>query len=696
MSNIDSDLQKEQLSTLESFFWSVACDCLVQTFNKGEYRKIILPMLVIRRFDAVLEPTKAKVLAENEKLKSRGEKHPQNFLKKASKQTFYNTSKFSLKDLRARTSPQQLKSDFTDYINGFSENVQEIIQYFGFAKEIDKLVNSGRLHLLIEKFTSPQINLAPFPVPNSDDSVRLPALDNHSMGTLFEKLLRRFNEENNVTEAGEHFTPRDIVALMADLAVIPIADKLKDSSYLIYDGACGTGGILTLAEKRVNEIAKERNKEIKTYIYGQELNEETFAIAKSDLLIKGESSDDLKLGSTISQDCYASETFDFCISNPPFGTPWKSDFELWGLIEKGAEKANYTALKKEIKDRRFVMNYAGDPEYRVIPDVGDPQMLFLANNIAKMKRDTELGTRIVEVHNGSSLFTGDAGQGESNLRRYMFENDLVEAIVAMPEKMFYNTGIGTFLWILSNKKEKRRRGKVQLIDATEMKSPLRKNLGEKNCEFTPEIRKKILKVYMDFKNTETSKIFDNSEFGYFQICVERPLRLKVSLTEENIKAFQSETGNDELVKILNDFAKKKSEYLDFNEFDKRFAKFAKDAGYKLKGKDKTAIKKFLCQVCDTAEIVRDKNGDPEPNSDLRDNEQVPLTYEGGIDGFMRKEVLPYAPDAYVNDSQTKIGYELSFTKYFYKPIQLRELSEIQADIKMIEKETDGLLSEIMG
>lgn len=696
MSDIDSDLQKQQLSMLESFFWSVACDCLVHTFNKGEYRKIILPMLVIRRFDTVLEPTKAAVLAENEKLVARGEKNPRNFLTKVSEHAFYNISPFSLKDLKNRTSPKQLKDDFKNYLNGFSANVQEIIHYFGFAKEIDKLVESGTLHLLIEKFVSPQINLAPFPILNSDGSERLPALENHTMGTLFEKLLRRFNEENNVTEAGEHFTPRDIVALMADIAVLPVADKLKDSSYLIYDGACGTGGILTLAEKRIQEIAKASNKSIKTYIYGQELNDETYAVAKADLLIKGESSEDIKLGSTISQDQFAGHPFDFCISNPPFGTPWKKDFELWGMVATSSEKVNYSVLKKEIKDRRFVMNYAGNSNFRVIPDIGDPQMLFLANNISKMQKDTPLGTRIVEVHNGSSLSTGDAGQGESNLRRYMFENDLVEAIVAMPEKMFYNTGIGTFLWILSNKKEKRRKGKVQLIDATEMKSPLRKNLGEKNCEFTEEIRKRIMKVYMDFKESDACKIFDNAEFGYWQIAVERPLKLKVTLSSENIRAFQAETGNSDLSKILEDFAKKQSEYLDYNEFDKAFAKFAKAKDYKLKGKDKTAIKKFLCKSCDQAEIVLDKDGNPESDPDSGDSEQVPLTYNGGIAGFMKNEVLPYAPDAYVDDTQTKIGYELSFTKYFYKPVQLRELSEIKDDIKKIEEETEGLLAEILG
>ncbi len=697
MSDSNSESQMRQVSTLTNFFWSVACDCLVHTFNKSDYKKIILPMLVIRRFDAILEPTKSAVLVEKAKLEGRkvsvgNMRMP---LERITKNKFYNVSKFSLADLKARSNPQQLKSDFIEYLNGFSENVQDIIQRFEFRNKIDKLVDSGTLHLLIEKFVSPEINLAPFSVTYSDGTVRLPALENHTMGTLFEHLLRKFNEEYNVTEAGEHFTPRDIVALMADIAILPIADKLKDSSYLIYDGACGTGGILTLAEERIKEIATQKKKNIKTYIFGQEFSEETYAITKSDLLIKGETADDIKFGSTISQDMYSSETFDFCISNPPFGTPWKKDFELWGLVGKSSEKANYGALKKEIKDKRFVLNYKGNPEYRVIPDIGDPQMLFLANNISKMKHDTELGTRIVEIHNGSSLFNGDAGQGESNLRRYMFENDLVEAIIAMPEKMFYNTGIGTFLWVLSNKKEKRRKGKVQLIDATAMKSPLRKNLGEKNCEFTPEIRKEIMKVYNDFKESDCCKIFDNAEFGYYEITVERPLRLKVSLSQENIQGLFDETSSNELTNLLKEISSEQETFNSFNEFETKFAKLAKKRGFKIKAKDKTAIRKFLCSKSEKAEIVLTKDGTPEADSE-RDTEQVPLTYEGGIATFMRNEVLPYAPDAFVDNTKTKIGYELSFTKYFYKPIQLRELSEIRADIKKLEKETDGLLSEILG
>lgn len=529
-------------------------------------------------------------------------------------QAFCNSSPFTLKDLKSRTNSQQLKLDFIAYLDGFSANVQDIITKFKFRNEIDTLVEGGVLGLLIEKFVDNRINLSNRPVLFDDGSVRLPALDNHSIGTVFEELLRRFNEENNVTEAGEHFTPRDIVTLMAEIAFVPIMDKITDSSYLIYDGACGTGGILSVSEERLQQLAEARGKRINTHIFGQELQPETYATCKSDLLIKGdgEEANNISFGSTISEDGKAGMKFDFCISNPPFGTPWKRDLENWGLKDK-----------KDITDGRFLISYDGNPAYSLVPNIGDPQMLFLANNISRMKDTTELGTRIVEVHNGSSLFTGNAGGGESNLRRYIIENDLLEAIIAVPEKMFYNTGIGTFIWIVTNRKESRRKGKIQLIDATGLKSPLRKNLGEKNCEFTPEINEQILRAYMDFEETPISKIFDNSEFGYWEITVDRPKR------------------------------------------------------------DEQGV------------IVKNKRGKIEIDKTLRDKEQVPLTYEGGIEAFVRNEILPYTPDAIVNTDDYVIGYELSFTKYFYKPKQLRTLNEIRADIRAIEESTKGLLDNIL-
>lgn len=467
-----------QHNQLVSFIWNIANDVLVNVYNKGDYRKVILPMIVLRRFDAVLEDTKKEVLAMKERLTAANIIQQDEALCAVAGQAFCNSSPFTLKDLKSRTNSQQLKLDFIAYLDGFSANVQDIITKFKFRNEIDTLVEGGVLGLLIEKFVDNRINLSNRPVLFDDGSVRLPALDNHSIGTVFEELLRRFNEENNVTEAGEHFTPRDIVTLMAEIAFVPIMDKITDSSYLIYDGACGTGGILSVSEERLQQLAEARGKRINTHIFGQELQPETYATCKSDLLIKGdgEEANNISFGSTISEDGKAGMKFDFCISNPPFGTPWKRDLENWGLKDK-----------KDITDGRFLIAYDGNPAYSLVPNIGDPQMLFLANNISRMKDTTELGTRIVEVHNGSSLFTGNAGGGESNLRRYIIENDLLEAIIAVPEKMFYNTGIGTFIWIVTNRKESRRKGKIQLIDATGLKSPLRKNLGEKNCEFTPEI-----------------------------------------------------------------------------------------------------------------------------------------------------------------------------------------------------------------
>lgn len=571
-------------------------------------------MIVLRRFDAVLEDTKKEVLAMKERLTAANIIQQDEALCAVAGQAFCNSSPFTLKDLKSRTNSQQLKLDFIAYLDGFSANVQDIITKFKFRNEIDTLVEGGVLGLLIEKFVDNRINLSNRPVLFDDGSVRLPALDNHSIGTVFEELLRRFNEENNVTEAGEHFTPRDIVTLMAEIAFVPIMDKITDSSYLIYDGACGTGGILSVSEERLQQLAEARGKRINTHIFGQELQPETYATCKSDLLIKGdgEEANNISFGSTISEDGKAGMKFDFCISNPPFGTPWKRDLENWGLKDK-----------KDITDGRFLIAYDGNPAYSLVPNIGDPQMLFLANNISRMKDTTELGTRIVEVHNGSSLFTGNAGGGESNLRRYIIENDLLEAIIAVPEKMFYNTGIGTFIWIVTNRKESRRKGKIQLIDATGLKSPLRKNLGEKNCEFTPEINEQILRAYMDFEETPISKIFDNSEFGYWEITVDRPKR------------------------------------------------------------DEQGI------------LVKNKRGKIEIDKTLRDKEQVTLTYEGGIEAFVRNEILPYTPDAIVNTDDYVIGYELSFTKYFYKPKQLRTLNEIRADIRAIEESTKGLLDNIL-
>lgn len=615
-------METKQYNNLFSFIWNIANDVLVHAFEKGDYKKIILPFMVLRRIDVLLEPTKKQVLEKKEFCDKNKLTDYTPFLTPITGYPFYNTSAFTMSTLKNEIDPQRLKMNIIEYFNGFSQDVQDIIDKFKLRQQVDNLTEVGRLGSLLEKFTNGTINLSINPVMeeqtdedgNKQMVERLPGLDNHTMGTIFEELLRKFNEENNVTEAGEHFTPRDYVRLLADLAVVPVKDKLADNTYTIYDGACGTGGILTIAQEEMERVALEQGKNVKVSIFGQELQADTYATCKADLMISGNINkfaykldsvehQYIAFGSTISQDGHAGEKYDFCISNPPFGTPWKEDLKNWGLDDK-----------REVIDPRF-----SAPDMSFIPDIGDCQMLFLANNISRMK-ETELGTRIVEVHNGSSLFTGNAGGGESNLRRYIIENDLLEAIVAMPEKDFYNTGIATYIWLITNRKEERRRGYVQLIDASKICSPLRKNLGEKNCETTEDDRNHILQLLMDFKETPESKIFRNEEFGYWQVPVLRPKRDK----EGNI--------------VLK------------------------------KGK-----------------VVMAKN--------RNEVEQIPLLYPGGIEAFYANEVKPYDDEA--EFGEPVIGYELSFTKYFYKPVQLRSLSEIMADINVLESETKGLWEKIL-
>lgn len=683
-------MNQSTYNSLKSFIWGIANDCLVDIYDVGDYRKIILPMFVIRRFDAVLESTHDKVVEARKMFEKRGTTADYDpALKAVAGQAFVNKSDFTLKDLRSRTNKQQLKKDFIDYLNGFSANVQEIINKFHIRNEIDRLSEQDRLGLLIEKFVDERYNFSNRDVLNEDGSVKIEALDNHTMGTLFEEVIRMFNEQTNVTDAGRHFTPRDIVELIADLAFIPVQNKIESTTYRIYDGACGTGGMLTVGEGHIKKLAEKQGKNVSIHLYGQENADETYAIARADMLVKGEGqeSDQIEFGSTISDDKFTGKQFDFMLSNPPFGTSWKSELKAWGDIKK-----------EEITDSRFIIDYDGEPSYSLLPDISDPQMLFLANNISKMKKSTELGSRIVEVHNGSSLFTGKAGQGASNLRRYIFEQDLCEAIVAIPENMFYNTGIGTYLWVLTNKKEARRKGKVQLIDATSMKSTLRKNLGNKNCEMTPELRKQVMDLYMAFDKAdpEYSKVFANEEFGYYQVDVNRPLRLKGIIDKTHLEEFKKNGKDEELYDFLCEYAQDTVESMDYNAFANDIETAAKKNSLKWPAKRKNAIKKYFAEVDEQAEKVLDKNGNVEFDNNLKDTEQVPLLYAGGIKAFFKNEIEPYVPDAVVNEKNAVIGYELSFTKYFYKPVQLRSLDEIIADIRAIEESTDGLLASIIG
>ena len=532
-----------QLDWITNYIWNIADDVLRDLYVRGKYRDVILPMTVLRRLDAVLEDSKQAVLEMKGSLDDAGVVEQDQALRQAAGQAFYNTSKFTMRDLKSRANRQQLKADFEAYLDGFSPNVQDILENFEFRNQVPRLSKADALGTLIEKLTSPDINLSPDPVKNSDGSVKHPGLDNHGMGSIFEELVRKFNEENN-EEAGEHWTPRDAVKLMAKLIFLPIADEIDSGTYLLYDGACGTGGMLTVAEETLEQLAEEHGKEVATHLYGQEINAETYAICKADLLLKGEgdAADNIVGGpeySTLANDAFPSREFDFMLSNPPYGKSWKTDLERMGG-------------KKDMRDPRFVIEHAGDPEYSLVTRSSDGQMLFLANKLSKMKQGTKLGSRIAEVHNGSSLFTGDAGQGESNIRRWIIENDWLEAIVALPLNMFYNTGIATYIWVLSNRKPKHRQGKVQLIDATDWYQPLRKNLGKKNCEFGEEDIARICNTFLDFKETEQSKIFDNAAFGYWKVVVERPLRLKSQLTKNTWQKLQFASGDEGLRSDLYD------------------------------------------------------------------------------------------------------------------------------------------------
>ncbi len=657
-------MQDSQIGRISNFIWSVADESLRGNFTRGKYRDVILPMTVIRRMDAVLEPTKQAVLERKKMLEDLGilGAGQDGQLKEAAGQQFYNDSPFTLRDIVRTNAPQQLESDFVAYLDGFSQNVQDILDNFDFRHQIPRLSRAGALGAVIQKFLSREINLSPLPILDGDDSIRLPGLDNHAMGTIFEDLVRRFNEENN-EEAGEHWTPRDAVELMARLIFDPIADDIQSSTYTLYDGALGTGGMLTVAEQTLEEIAEKEDKQVSIHLYGQEINPETYAICKADLLIKGEgaSADNVVGGSeysTLSNDAFAGRKFDFMLSNPPYGKDWKVDKSKMG--------------GSKITDPRFLVSHAGDSEYSLTTKVSDGQMLFLANMVSKMQTDSTLGSRIAEVHNGSSLFTGDAGSGESNIRRWIIENDWLEAIVALPLNMFYNTGIATYVWVLSNNKSAERQGCVQLIDATEWKTPLRKNMGNKNCELSPDDIQRVVNAHLAFEETEQSKIFPNQAFGYYKATVERPLRLEGINPERAYKAAeirrlkQTEARSETAPPVIKRVFRKGTE------------------PDPLRGR-------FGATVAGESRVVQ-----YEPDTDLRDTERVPLLSEGGIEGFLKREVLPYAPDAWYDPGKSKVGYEISFTRHFYKPTPIRPLEEIRADILELERETDGLLAEILG
>ena len=591
-------LNTQNLQSIINFLWTVADDVLVNTYQKGKYKDVILPMVVIRRLDLLLEPTKEQVLKTFNEYKTKLQNLDSLLTnsKHGSGLAFYNTSKFTLKKLL--DDPKNLRSNFENYLNGFSENVQDIIKQFKFRNEIETLDEADILFSLIEKFCSPKVELHPD---------KLPPL---AMGYVYEDLVRRFNEENN-EEAGEHFTPREIIDLMTHLVFLPVKDKIKQGTYLIYDPCVGSGGMLTIAKNFLLNPEGPVQSNATVHLYGQESTPFIYATCKSDMLIKGEDPDKIAYGSTLSAYGFHRDLkFDFMLTNPPYGKTWAPDKKALSVGPKGA-----------ITDRRFMLK-GGYKDEAVTSRVNDGQLMFVLHMLSKMK-ETERGSRIASVHNGSALFTGDAGQGESEIRKYIIEKDYLEAIIALPNDMFYNTGIPTYIFLITNRKSAHRKGKVQLINATTEKfyGKMRKSLGKKRVEFLPVHVTMIEKIFLSYEENEYSKIFDNEDFGYAQIIVSRPL------------------------------------------------------------KD------------DKGKIITDNKGKPKSDPKLKDTENIPLKED--IQDFFEREVLPFTTDAWWDDKDTKIGYEINFAKYFYKHQPPRPLSEIAKDILAIEQETDGLLKEII-
>lgn len=786
---------------LISFIWNIADDCLRDVYVRGKYRDVILPMVVLRRLDTLLEPTKEAVLAEVkfQKEEMQATELDDEPLKSASGYVFYNTSKWTLKSLfsTATNNQQILLANFEEYLLGFSDNVKEIIECFNLKSQIRHMASKQVLLDVVEKFVSPYINLTPEIVEDPDGN-KMPALTNLGMGYVFEELIRKFNEENN-EEAGEHFTPREVIELMTHLVFDPVKDQLP-LTMTVYDPACGSGGMLTESQNFIEEKYPNDNRDI--YLYGKEINDETYAICKSDMMIKGNNPENIKVGSTLSTDEFASSRFDFMLSNPPYGKSWASEQKH---IKDGSDVID-PRFKVSLKD------YWGNVEVvDATPRSSDGQLLFLMEMVNKMKdpRISPLGSRIASVHNGSSLFTGDAGGGESNIRRFIIENDMLDAIVQLPNNLFYNTGITTYIWVLNNNKPASRKGKVQLIDTSLLYRKLRKNLGNKNCEFAPEHITEITDTYLSCMDVErqldtnndpigiASKVFSNDDFGYYKVTIERPDRRKARFTQESIaplrfdKQFSdvmthlyAEYGDDvykntgfgsdqkksflksiekeifawceENEIILNAKARTKlldvkhwlalrtvletaqklmsdigvNEFDNFNEFVSLVDKSLKVSGVKLSVSEKNAILNAVSWYDESAEKVVKKivklSGDKlddlldryecevddlpdfgyypsgkkgeyityETNADLRDTESVPL--KQSIYQYFLEEVKPHISEAWINLDSVKIGYEISFNKYFYRHKPLRNLEEVAKDIIDLEQKSDGLIAQILG
>lgn len=662
-------MNQAQHNTIVNFIWGIADDVLRDVYTRGKYRDIVLPFTVLRRLDALLEPSKEKVIEMHEQLNKMKIDNQSPQLRKVSGYVFYNTSKYTFKKLL--NDPSNIRQNLENYLDGFSSDVQDIISKFKLRNQLDTMEEGNITFPLIEKFCSSQINLSPEPVKDKDGKIIHEGLSNLGMGYVFEELIRKFNEENN-EEAGEHFTPREIIKLMTHLIFDPIKDKIKKGTYLIYDPACGSGGMLTEAE----QFALEINPKATFHLYGQEVNPETFAICKADMLIKEEDPEKIAFGSTLSNDGFSKLKFDFMLSNPPYGKTWKIDQD--SIID---------AKTKEILDYRFSVG---------VPRVSDGQLLFLMNMVSKMKDDSELGSRVASVHNGSSLFTGEAGSGESEIRKYIIEHDLLETIIQLPNDMFYNTGIATYIWVLNNKKEAKRKGKIQLIDASSIYSKMRKGLGSKSNELTDQHIRQIAQAFIDFAETDISRKFENDDFAYWSITVERPLRLAWQLKPERLETLENETSSMLVLEVL----KKQfgtEVHKDFNKLNPALDAALKKLALKWKPKDRKQFLDAISWKDEEAEpVIKKKEKDKieyESDVELRDYENVPVKQD--VQQYFEKEVWPFVPDAWIDHSKTVKGYKVSFTKIFYKYQPLRSVAEITEEIMQLERETEGLLNEII-
>jgi type I restriction enzyme M protein len=705
---------------LASFIWSI-CNLLRGPYKRNEYRKVILPLTVLRRFDCLLAPTKAQVLTEHPQIKAKPETVVRSLLEKITKRPFYNLSKLDMPALL--NDPNQLAPNLNAYINGFSRNVREIMERFAFDQQIARMAEKNLLYEVIKAFCDPKIDLT-FPGLS-------PAEADVEMGYIFEELIRIGAEQSN-EEAGEHFTPREVIRLMVNLLLSPEQDLRKSHVVkTIYDPACGTGGMLSVSERYIRAL----NADADPHLFGQDWNDESWAICKADMLIKGEDADSIVLGDTFTQDGFDRDaegkkrTFDYMLANPPFGVEWKQQQKY---IEHEAESLGYSG--------RFG---AG------LPRINDGSLLFLQHMLSKMRAPEAGGSRIGIVFNGSPLFTGDAGSGESNIRQWIIENDWLEAVVALPDQLFYNTPISTYIWVLTNRKESRRKGKVQLIDARGLFVKMPKSLANKRNKLgdpadrpsEPDQIAEITRLFGNFEDGETrtfteenpitkqpvertrvvSKVFDNADFGFSKITVDRPLRLNFQATSERIARLETEGGfaklatsnkkseesrleeieagkrrQSEIRKLLAQFAEARGATLYKNRtvFLTDLREIDRAAGVRLTAPELKAVLGALGERDETAEICRDRDGNNEPDPELRDTESVPL--KESIAEYFKREVLPHVPDARIDESKTKVGYEIPLNRHFYTYEPPRPLEVIEADIRTLEQDIMGLLAEVTG